>query len=289
MTVIAYREVIPRTFTHKFGESPTAERKFVVTVDSPTPTQDVISSVGILHLDSHPEYSYLRMLDASVSESDRHHVEVSFKYEAPKQQDAEPNPLARADVWTFSTGGAQVPALTYYDGTTRKPLVNAAGDYFEGLTAMEAEVRATISGNRTEFPLADAAAVTNCLNSGTYLGGAAHTWQCAGITGQQATEVVNGAEVRYWEISVQLVYRQSGWNLQLPHVGWHYVNSAGGPKYRTFVRNDDGTDGPAATPQPLTETGSQKYTGGTSGPPDILVRRIYPEENFSDYFGTPPF
>jgi hypothetical protein len=122
-----------------------------------------------------------------------------------------------------------VPALTYFEGSGNgdvRPLVNAAGDFFEGLTTEEAEVRASISGNRPTFPLATAAAVTNALNQGAYLGGAAYSWKCSGISAQQATEVVNDIEINYWQVSVELVYRQSGWPLLLPHVGWHYLDGS---------------------------------------------------------------
>jgi hypothetical protein len=288
MAVIASREVIPRTFSHKFGESPTAERKFVVTVDAPTQTQDVIGAVGIVHGTSHPEFAYLLMLDASVTETDRHHVEVTCRYEVPKQEDLDPNPLARPDVWSFSTGGAQVPALTYYHGTgnaDRRPLVNAAGDFFEGLQAVESEVRATIAGNRAAFPLADAAAVTNTVNSSTYLGGGAHTWLCAGISGSAQTEVVNDEELRFWSITVELVYRRSGHNLLLPNVGWHFLD--GGQKKRVWVRDPDtGEKVASGSPRALTNVGALKGEGDL---PDILERRIYPAVNFSSYFGTPPF
>lgn len=288
MAVLSYREVIPRTFSHKFGESPTAERKVIVTVDEPTATQTVINAVGIAHASAHPEFSYLAMLDAQFSETDRHHVEITYKYELAKQEDLEANPLARADVWSFSTGGAQVPALVYYSGTgnaTKKPLTNSANDYFEGLTVSEAEVRATIAGNRADFPLATAAAVTNSINNATYLGGAAHTWMCAGISGQQASEVVNGAEVRYWSISVELVYRASGHNLLLPNIGWNYLQA--GEKKRAWVWNDDKTEKVASgSPRPLTNAGALKADGDE---PDILTRRVLPETNFSTYFGTPPF
>ena len=56
MAIISSREVIPRTASHKFGESPTAERKYIVTVDEPTPTQNLINAVGILHASAHPEF-----------------------------------------------------------------------------------------------------------------------------------------------------------------------------------------------------------------------------------------
>jgi hypothetical protein len=74
MTVISYREVIPRTASHKFGESPTAERKYIVTVDEPTPTQTLINAVGIFHAAAHPEFAYLKCLNIQVTETDRHHA-----------------------------------------------------------------------------------------------------------------------------------------------------------------------------------------------------------------------
>lgn len=288
MAVVSYREVIPRVFSHKFGESPTAERKFVVTVDAPTPTQTIISAIGITHGSQHPEYLYLRMLDGQVTETDRHHAEVTFRYEVPKQEDPDPNPLARPDVWSFSVGGSQVPALVYYSGNgngTKKPLQNTAKDFFEGLTVNEAEVRATISGNRSEFPLADAAAVTNSVNNAAYLGGAKHCWFCAGISGQQATEVVNDRDVRFWQVTVELIYRASGHNLLLPNVGWNFLQ--GGEKRRAWVWNDDKTEKvPSGAPRPLNDQGGLK---ADDQEPDILERRVYPEADFAAYFGVPPF
>jgi hypothetical protein len=288
MAVLAWREVLPRTFSHRFGESPTAETKVIATVDEPTATQSVINAVGVAHGDPHPEYAFLRMLDASLAELDRHHVEITYRYELPRQENLDPNPLARPDVWSFSTGGAQVPALTYYTGSGNsdlRTLVNTANDFFEGVTALESEVRASISGNRSTFPLATAANVTNCINASTYLGGAAHTWQCAGISGQQASEVVNGVEIRYWQVTAELVYRRSGWDLQLPNVGWNYI--IGGKRRRAYVIDWDNAEFlPSATPRPLTESGNIKAGDEY---PDILVRRVYPEVDFSTYFGTPPF
>lgn len=288
MAIISYREVLPRTFTHRFGEAPSAERKFVLTVDEPTATQAAISAIGILHGSQHPEFSYLRMLDASVTESDRHHVEISYKYDVPKQENIDPNPLARPDVWSFSVGGSQVPALVYYNGNgngDKKPLQNTAKDFFEGLTVNEAEVRATIAGNRAQFPLTEAAAVTNSVNSAAYLGGAKHKWFCAGISGQQAAEVINASEIRYWQITVELVYRASGHNLLLPNVGWNFLEN--GDKRRAWVWNDDKTEKvPSGTPRALNAQGGLK---ADDQEPDILNRRIYPEADFSSYFGSPPF
>ncbi len=292
MAVLSYREVLPRTFQHKFGESPTAEMKFVVTLDQPTATQQVINTVGFSHGTPHPEYAHLRMLEGSVTETDRFHAEVTLRFEVPKQE-FEPNPLARPDVWQFSTGAAQVPWLYYYHGSGNndiRPLVTAANDYIEGLTVLAPEVKATISGNRATFPLAIAAEVTNAINSGSYLGGAAYTWQCNGISGQQATEVVNDVEVRYWQISVELTYRKGGYIEKIPHVGFHYIDGDSKKRRAWVYQGEPGQSDKvdATTPQPLTESGDLKYPG-MDGLPDQLLRRPYPAVDFSSYFGTPPF
>jgi hypothetical protein len=288
MAIISYREVIPRTASHRFGEAPTAERKYIVTVDEPTPTQTLVNAIGIFHAAAHPEFAYLKCLNIQVTEPDRHHAEITYSYELPQQEELDPNPLARPDVWSFSTGGAQVPALVYYEGSgnsNKKPLQNTAKDFFEGLTTLEAEVRASISGNRPTFPLGNAAAVTNSVNASSYLGGAAHTWLCAGISGQQATEVVNDVEIRYWQITVELVYRASGHDLLLPNVGWTYLE--GGEKKRVWVKDPESGDKIASgSPRALDDSGGLK---GDDQEPDILTRRVYPEANFSTYFGTPPF
>lgn len=295
MAVLSNRELVGRSFQHRFGEAPTAERKFAVTLDDPaTNTQEIFNAIGIAHGDYHPEYTYLRCVEGSVSENspDPWHAEITYRYQVPElggNQEFDPNPLARPDVWSFSTGGAQVPALVYYEGSgnsTIYPLVNAAGDFFEGLTMDESEVRASISGNRPTFPLATAAAVTNAINESAYLGGLQHTWKCTGISAQQATEVVNGIELNYWQVSVELAYRQSGWPMLLPHVGWHYLDA--GEKKLCYVLDDDGNPVAAAFPQPLASDGTLKYPGA-GGTPDVLIRRINPEIDFNAYFGVPPF
>lgn len=287
MPVVAYREILPRTLQHRFGESPTAERRYQVTTDNTSPShQECIAAVGIYHGDSHPEYPFLRMLDAQLQENspDPYHVEISFKYEVPKQENLDPNPLARPDVWSFSTGGVAVPALTYFDDNgDRKALVNTANDVIEGAMTEEAEVRATIAGNRAAFPLATASAVTNCVNSDAYLGGAAYTWKCQGIGAQQQVEIVNDVEIRYWSVTVELLYRQSGWPLLLPNVGWNFIE--GGEKKRAWVKDDAGEKVASASPVALEQNGNIRANGA----PDILVRRVHQAVAFQPYFGTPPF
>jgi hypothetical protein len=294
MAVLSWREIVPRSFSHKFGESPTAEIRIAATLDGPTGTQAILSAIGIFHGASHPEYAYLRCVNGQVSEGTPtpYHAEVTYSYEVPQLgSDTAANPLARADVWSFSTGGAAVPALTYFEGSSnsdRRALINSAGDFFEGAMTEESELRASISGNRASFPLADAVAATNTVNDSGYLGGAAYTWKCAGISGQQATEVVDGTEINYWQVTAELVYRQSGWNLLIPNVGWNYINALTSKKERCFVYSE-GERVASANPMALNADGSinfsSDYTG--SGAPLILERRVHRTSNFSAYFGVP--
>lgn len=290
MAVLTYREIVPRSFTHRFGESPSAEIRYHATTDGPTPTQTVLNTIGIFHGASHPEYPYLLCTEGNLNELDRFHVEVTYRYEVPATgtADSDPNPLARADVWSFSTGGAAVPALAYYDGSGNgniKPLVNSAFDFFEGAMTEESELRATISGNRAVFPVGLAAQVTNAVNSDAFLGAAPYQWKCQGISGQQQVEVINGFELKYWSVSVELAYRQSGWRLMLPNVGWNYLE--GGQKKRAYVTDSESSEKVAsANPVALNTNGSIKSPGTA---PDILYRRVHAEVAFQPLFGTPPF
>jgi hypothetical protein len=291
MAIIAYREVIPRTFSHKFGESPTAQIKFHLTTDGSAGVQDSLDTVGIKHGTPHPEYGYLLCDNGELNEIDKYHVEITYSYSVPAigTEDSDPNPLGRADIWSFSAGGSAVPALAYYHGGGNgdvRALVNSAFDFFEGAMTEESELRATISGNRAVFPAGVAASVTNCINSDAYLGAQPYQWKCQGISGQQQVEVVNGAEIKYWSVSVELAFRQSGWRLMLPNVGYNYIE--GGKRERAFVLDpeDKTTKLPSSNPVALNDNGSLKAAGVA---PDILYRRVHPEVNFQPLFGSPPF
>jgi len=292
MAVVSQREILPRTFSHKFGESPTAELRYALTLDGPTAHQAMLDAVGIYHGAAHPEYSYLLCLEGSINETGRFNAELTYRYGTPDVGTAQyqASPLARADVWSFSTSGVAVPTFRYYNGSGNadiKPLVNAAGDIIEGAQAIEGELRVTIAGNRESFPAANAVAVTGALNADSYLGASPHQWQCLGIGGQQTTEVVNGTQVTYWQVTVELSYKQSGYNLFLPNAGWNYLE--GGTKKRATVKYRDEagveTDVPSASVVALTAGGAMQ----TSGDVIILERRVNKAVDFASYFGTPPF
>lgn len=285
MGVLSYREVVPRTFTHKLGESPSATRKYVVTLDGATSTQNILDTIGIFFGSSHPEYQYLRCGSGQVTESDPFHAEVTYEYELPSvsSNDYSPNPLLRPDVWSFQTGGVAVPSFTYYDEQgIRSPLVNYAGELFEGVTAFEGELKATITGNRLFFPTATAVAATNRVNADPYAGGAVGTWLCTGISGQQQTEVVDGSEVTFWQISATLSFRPSGHGVWLPNVGYNQLIDG---ELKPCVVEYLGDKIPSTAPMPLTSAGSQKPPGEM---PDIEYYETHLSASFAALFGTPP-
>jgi hypothetical protein len=286
MGIVSYTELATVAASRKFGEAPTFQRKFVVEVDDPTTQQTLIANApGVAFLSPHPEASYCRAMNVSVSNynGSRWHYEVTWDYELPKQQNVDPNPLARADIWKWSTGGLQVPALYYYEtGDVLTPLQNSAQDFFEGVTTDISTLQASISGNRPTFDYGLATTVTNAINAGSYLGGAEYTWKCSGIAATPAVEVVNEVEIRYWQVEVTLEYRPDGWPLQLPNIGWNYLDPTEG-KTRVWVKEKGSSEQvPASNPQPLTEDGDL-----STGAPTILVRRVHKAVNFQQYFGTP--
>jgi hypothetical protein len=273
-----------------------------VTLDDPaTSNQAILNAIGIFHGAFHPEYPFLRCTEGSVKEATPtpYHAEVSYRYEVPQvgTQDFEPDPLSRPPIWSFSSTTTTKPALNYYEGDGNsdiRPLTNTADDYFEGLTVESAEIRAVIAANKIAYPYADAAAVTNAINDAPYLGMPKHTWKCQGIGAQQRTEIVSvggtDIEVKYWEVTVELLYRPETWILKLPNVGFNYYPGGTGDKAPVYVTDaapnsaTNGQDVPSQSPLSLTENGDIK-----TGEPDILERRPYPEVDFEFYFSLPTF
>ena len=238
MSVISFREILPRTFENRLGSNPSATRKFVCTTDGATSVSDASTAIGIPQGSQHPEATYLLALDASFTEPDLYHVEVSISYGMPAEagtdsENWQPNPLFRPAVWSYSTTGSTIPVEDYYEGTgsgtgSLKPLVNSAGEALLGVTTQVGELKATIQVNRPTFDVGAAIAGTGAVNDSAYLGAPAYHWQCQGISGQPQTEAVNGVQIRFWSITANLVYRQRGWSAQLLDTGYNCIDSQGG-------------------------------------------------------------
>lgn len=285
---------LPRTFENEVGGRPRAVRSWAVTLSNETLFGDPTSHVAIvshasINVDEwgtvHPEFSWLGVRKVTLTE--RHedspfHVLVVAEYGVFSPNDLL-SPLSRTAEWSFESQPGQVAALTYWDGGTRRPLTNAAGDYFEGLQAEEQMVRARIKKNIGNFAsVSTLIAATNKINSDGYLGCAAHTWKCAGVNTEYVTEVYNNVSYSYWATTIELQFRQSGWLLQLPNVGWNYID--GGQKRRGMVFDfENGEWVASANPIGLTLQGGLNLTGT----PVIVERRINEEAAFVTLFGEP--
>lgn len=302
MAIVAVTEVIPRTYSHRIGDSPTADRTFKVTVDGPTSQKAAIEACGISHGAAHPEFTKLKCQTFSVTEPDLFHIEVTASYGIQPGQDQEDGaiPWQQPDQWSFSSTSGQVALTTHFENIDVDPkpgnntieflLTNTANDPYEGLTKPEPLLRATVTGYRQTFPLQLAASVTTAINNAAFAGGEKHTWQCLGISATPEFGEIAGLQQQYWQIRSELIYRRSTHNLKLPNVGLHYLED-GNPIKKTrcwVIDSETGDRVPSAGPLALETNGDLKQIGAGPYPPDQHRFRIFPEVNFSQFFGNPP-
>jgi hypothetical protein len=289
MPIQSWRE-LARTTEGEVRGTTTATRTFVLTLadntlDNNPPTEaEIISTLSLDNWGTaHPAFAFLGLRKVSITErfSDSpYHVQVVAEYGLITANDLLA-PTSRTSEWTFAAEPAQVPAFYYWDGTTRRPLVNSANDYFEGLTTEEQIVRATIKKNYANFPASQMQA-TNKINSGDYFGCPAHSWKVAGVNATYTIESYNNVAYTYWATTCEILYRESKWNLRIPDIGWNYLS--GGVKRRAMVFDfENGEWVASANPVALDGSGNQ-----SSGFPFIHDFRVNSEANFSTLFGSPP-
>lgn len=301
----AYTRTETRESIHRFGEPPQYIRRITETRGSvilfTTNPTTLADEVGISHGASHPQIPDLvcteleESVDTTVGNAFETVRTLVATYTLPRDAEGRPvetggsqqfdvSPLARPDLWSFQTQGASVPAFFYWDGSTQVPLTNSAFDYLKGLTLDEAQTKVIIRGNRATFPSGTATAITNCVNQSSFLGGGPNQWKCQGIQGELRYEMVNDTSIRFWEVTVELMYRQTGWNLLIPDVGFNYI--ANGVKRRAYVVDPEDPQAklPSADVVGLNGSGGLSLTGA----PAILDRRVYRQVDFNSYFGSPP-
>lgn len=300
MSVQSFRE-LPRLYEREVGQSPTLVRRFVVTLSDDTlvdttgagegnPTDTLLALGEVFGATSfglaHPEFSSYTLKKVRCEEGyegSPYHMLVVGEY-GVIDSDLVLSPASRSVQWTFEATGQDVPALFYYSGAgnaTQYPLTNSAYDYFQGLTTREQLVRARAVKNYSAFPTSQMGA-TNSVNNATYFGGAAHTWLVEGVNTELVREEFAGSLVTYWKTTIQLLYRQTGWDLLLPDVGFNFLS--GGQKRRAMVFDFENAEW-IASPGPVGLDGAGNQTLGA---PAILTRRVYPEANFTSLFPVPP-
>lgn len=292
MGIVAVNE-LARTAEFSIGSPAVATRAWVCTLSddtlfgNPLDESEVFAAIGVdSWYDVHPRWPALRARKIKITErtgDSPYHVEVAVEY-GPTRANEILEPVSRTPEWTFDSKPSEVPALYYYDGTgnnDRKPLVNSAYDYFQGLTTSESMSEATCKRNFSTFPTSQHAAI-NSINDGTWFGCPTYTWKCDAVTAAYVIELFNNNPYTYWSAQIKLLYRQSGWVLQLPDVGWNFLS--GGEKRRAMVFDFKNSEWVAsANPIGLDGSGNQTF-----GQPAILPRRVNPAANFTTLFGTPP-
>jgi hypothetical protein len=295
VAVVSVNEVLPRTYSHKLGDSPTATRVFKVTISGTVSQQDALNACNISHNAAHPEFTFLKCDSFEVTDADLYHMEVTASYARTPATEQEPGqlPWAEPDNWSFSAISGQVALTTYFPdqnvNNIEVLLTNTADDPYEGLTKSEPLLRATITGYRERFPLAQATIVSTAINNAAFANGGPRTWQCMGVSGTQQFGVFNEQPIDYWQIRTELLYRASRHNIFLPNVGLHYLeDGVKNRKTRCWVVDESGERVPSAGPLALDDNGDLTQIGAGPYPPDVREFRIYPEINFSQYFGNPP-
>jgi hypothetical protein len=281
---------LARTVEEELGGTSRAIRRFACVLDDntlagnpPTETQITTACAIGAYGTAHPTMSAYNLRKVTINErfgDSPYHVEVVAEYNEVNAQELL-DPTSRDAVWSFEATPSQIAALTYYDGSTLRPLVNSANDYLQGLVTDESMVTATVRKNYAAFPSSQVNA-TNSVNADTYLGVDPHRWKVIGGNVTRATEVILNTTYSFWAAEWKLQYRQTGWVLQIPDVGWNFL--VGGEKRRCMVFDEKNAEWVASpTPMPLL-SGQQQL----SGRPDILPRRVNPEANFTSLFGTIP-
>lgn len=250
---------------------------------TPITEAQIGAAVGIDLGSTHPVYTDYRVRKITLTEGfegSPYHVHVKAEYGVILANERLA-PTSRSSVWEFESAPGEVPALNYYDNATLKPLTNSAYDYFPGLVTQESTVVAKVTKNWSSFPSTWFLS-QNCVNDAEYLGCPTHTMKVQRVSVSQTQEEYGGTVVSYWAATAELHYRQSGHNLQLPDIGFNFID--GGQKRRAMVF-DFNNDEWVASPNPVGLNGSG---GLTLGVPEILNRRVNPQVNFTTLFGNPP-
>lgn len=279
--IASHVEVVDgRGGTQDFGQNVKCKRTFVVTLNDPTtPVTDIAAECGISWLDQHPEFPTYCTAISCQQDGDPLHYKVEFTYDLLKPNERHADPLARTDKVTFSGSTTSGPAIVHYNYGSPQLIVNSAGDPLPGAEKEYSQWNIQISGNRATFPKALAMACINCVNSDSWGGFAAGTLKVQSINGQLEIEQVDDPagpkEKTYWSVSVEIAYRQEGWDLKVWDVGFNQLVWGGGRKKILDALNE-----PVSEPVALSN-GSAKNPGS---PPDMLTFKVYNRVSFGSLF-----
>jgi hypothetical protein len=280
---------------------PTYTRVFLVRTSIVDPRFELIARApGPRWRDAYPDdaNSYLADISIQPEGESPFHYKATFTYRF--LDDNEKIPWRRPSVFSFSGSLASAPAFWHYptdnNNTLKRIIVNTAGDPLSGLDRDEGEFNVTIQFNqRPPFNFQRAQQYVGAINSDAWSGGAPKTWKCMSITANRKFEVIPPdlpgppVKVFYWETSVTLGYRNTGWDIQTWDVGFNEIQGGAwnadlkvrlGGQRRKIQAGNEGLSEPAALSQ-----GVAKAPGVA---PDLLEFRVYPMRVFTGVFEPIP-
>lgn len=284
--------------------NPTYTRIFLVRVKTVNPDlSQVAAAPGINWRDVYPDDANAYLVESSTQQEgdSAFHYKVTYQYKY--LDESEKIPWQRPPQFSFSGSLASAPCFWHYpnagDNETKQIIVNTAKDPLSGLDRDEGEFNVTISYNqKPPFDYVKAQLYVGAINSDTWSGGLPKTWKCQSITANRKIETIPGVNpstdppvrVVYYETSVSIAYRNTGWDLQTWNVGFNEIK--GGKRVKILAGSE-----PVSEPAALNSNGTQKTPGL---PPDMLTFRIYralpfvgtfhriPNDNFAGWpYNTP--
>lgn len=266
--------------------NPTYTRIFLVRTDRVNPNlSNVAAAPGIAWRDPHPDDPNAFLVESSTQQDGESPFHYKVTYQYRYLDESEKLPWNRPAQFSFSGSLASAPAYYYYpnqgDNNTKRIIVNTAGDPLQGNDRDEAEFSVSIQYNQQPpFDYVKAQLYVGAVNSDTWSGGQPNTWKCQSISANRKIETISGntpssppVKVVYYETSIQIAYRASGWDLQTWDVGFNEV--IGGRRFKIMAGSE-----PVSEPAALTN-GRQKPPGQ---PPDMLTFRIYRQLPFMGTF-----
>jgi hypothetical protein len=273
-----------REWSSNYGDVPTYSRVWLVTIDDANQSlNEITNGPGIAFLDPHPEDQNARVMEVRAQQEggdSPFHYRVTFVYKGVT--DADEDPLQRPPQFSFSGSLASAPCFWHYpnanDNSTKRVILNSAGDPIGGLDRDEAEFTVTISSNEpSPFAYAKAQNYVGAINSDTYSGGAPKTWKCMSISANRKIEQKQVQQYLYYEVNAVLAYRGTGWDLQTWDVGFNQLVNG---QRRKIMAGSEPVSEPAALSNGVAKAPGQ--------PPDLKTFRIYKMLPFNGTFYAVP-
>ena len=154
MAVVDSREMFRgRSRQTQYGDVPVYTRIFLVRTDTmDTDLQEIAEATGLTWLEQHPENENALLIESNVQQDgdSPFHYKVTATYKAGQDLDA--IPWNRPAQYSFSGSLASAPCFWYFptsgDNTTKRVIINTAGDPIGGLDRDEGEFSVSITINK---------------------------------------------------------------------------------------------------------------------------------------------